>query len=127
MTEIDDQQLTKLRTIFADIEAERKRRRSRTMLGRFRETVALFKAHTQHWHSSHQTTKREHNVKKGERVRALCTLLMRTEDPVVLENLAVQLRQAIDEYVHSADPRHSIDFMPLNPALRRNSSIRPAA
>ena len=127
ITAMDDQQLTKLRTIFAEIEAERKRQRSRGMLGRVRKTVALLRAHAQRWHFSPPATKTENNAKKGERVRALCTLLMRTDDPVVLENLSVQLRQAIDEYVRSAVPRRSFEFMPLNRELDRNSSIRPAA
>jgi hypothetical protein len=128
ITGMDEQQLAKLRTIFAEIEAERKRQRSRGVLGRVRETVALFRAHTQHWHlSSQTTTRKENHGRKGERIRALCALLVKTDDPVVMENLAAQLRQAIDEYVRSADPRRSIDFTRLNHELDRKASIRPAA
>jgi hypothetical protein len=124
---MDDQQLAKLRTIFAEIEAERKRQQSRSMLGRVRETVASFKAHTHHWHHSSQTTRKEINGRKGDRVRALCALLVKTDDRVVMENLAAQLRQAIDEYVHGADRRHSVEFVPLQRESDRNSLFRPAA
>lgn len=99
------QQLDQLRNLFSAVEAERERLRSKSLVWRVRRaTVALLRAHTQHWHR-YTHRRAPSDAKKGERIRALCALLVRTDNPVVREALAAQLRQAIEEYVSEAKRR----------------------
>jgi hypothetical protein len=42
-------------------------------------------------------------MKLDERVRDLCTQLLRAENPSVLKTVAAEMKQAIDKYVESKD------------------------
>jgi len=42
-----------------------------------------------------------------EKIRALCSQLLRAEDPVVLDTVSAELHRAIEDYVRSAKHVHS--------------------
>ena len=41
-------------------------------------------------------------VRDDEKIRALCSQLLRAEDPVVLDTVSAELHHAIEEYVRNA-------------------------
>ena len=117
------EQLESLRNLFVEAEAERERLRSESLVWRVRRaTVALLKAHSQRWHRTSRVTETKGCEKKGERIRVLCALLVRSENPRVTDALAAQLRQAIEEYVRSANLLHRIEFPISDTARDRQSS-----
>jgi len=102
--------------------------RSKSLVWRFRRaTVALLKAHSQRWHRASRVTKAERCEERGDRVRALCALLVKNANPMVREGLVALLRQAIDEYLRSTKQPHVLDLPLSDPALDRQSAVKPAA
>ena len=54
-----------------------------------------------------------YGVTADEKIRALCSQLLRAEDPVVLDTVSAELHHAIEEYVRSAKHAHSgCDIIP---------------
>jgi hypothetical protein len=122
------EQLDSLRNIFLTVEAERERLRSKSLVWRFRRaTVALLQAHAQRWHQPSRTSKAESNAKRGDRVRALCSLLIRSDNPEVMEALSAQLRQAIDEYVRSATQARVLSVPSGETEIERTPCLKSAA
>jgi hypothetical protein len=122
------EQLDSLRNIFLAVEEQRERLRSRSLVWRLRRaTVALLNAHAQRRHEPSRASKAESNAERGDRVRALCSLLIRSDNPEVMEALSTQLRQAVDEYVRSARQAHVLNLPSRETEIEPTPSLKPAA
>lgn len=94
---------------------------------RFRKaTEALLRTHGELWHRRGDAGDAKRAT--GERVRALCALLVRSgDDPMVMKALAAQLRDAIEEYVRRANQPGVLNFPMPDAARDAQSPFRPAA